>query len=167
MKFTIDEKIKKIGIPVYGVRISNVKNKSSDTNFNQYKLNELEKIKSQISDDFIETDNVLKGFRELHTSLGISNRKNASASENLLSFLSKRGDIPSINLLVDIYNLVSVQSKLALGAHDVSHIKNNVTLKLTDGSEKFHPISYPEPKAIASGEYAYVDEDNEVLCRLL
>lgn len=166
MKFIIADEIKKTGIPVQGVLIKNTKNKQSDSKFEDYKAKVIAQIKQDYTLENLKADKIIQGFKELHTSFGISNRKNNAASENLLDFVLKRGNIPSINLLVDIYNLISVQSKLALGAHDVKYIGGNVTLRLTKGNENFHPIAYPEAKAIAKNEYAYIDDDNDVLCRL-
>lgn len=166
MKFIIADEIKKTGIPVQGVLIKGTKNKPTDSKFEDYKAKVIAQIKQDYTLESIKEDKILQGFKELHTSFGISNRKNNAASENLLDFVLKRGNIPSINLLVDIYNLISVQSKLALGAHDVKHIGGNVTLRLTNGKENFHPIASPEQKNIAANEYAYIDDDNDVLCRL-
>lgn len=166
MKFIVVDEIRKAGIPVCGVLINGASNRLSDDAFEAYKNKITAKIKDMYTPESIKEDPVLKGFRELHESFGVSNRKNRSAPENLLEFVLKRGSLPQVNLLVDIYNLVSVQSKLALGAHDADHIGGNVTLRLTDGTEHFHPISYPDAKPVAAHEYSYIDDDNEVICRL-
>ena len=66
---------------------------------------------------------------------------------------------------MDIYNLISMDSKLALGAHDIDHVDGNVTLRFTDGTEKFVPLGQSEPVPVAPHEYCYCDDSNEVLCR--
>ena len=38
------------------------------------------------------------------------------------------------NKAVDIYNILSIESKLCLGAHDIDKVDGNVTLKITDGT---------------------------------
>lgn len=111
------------------------------------------------------TDPILLGFRELHTAIGRSNRDNIAASENLLRLLEKRGDIPRINPIVDLYNLVSVQTRLALGAHDLQKLDGHARLVTTTGDERFLPLGSDELKHIYPGEYAYVD-DAEIICRL-
>ena len=55
--------------------------------------------------------------------------KNLPASENLIRLLTKREDLISINKTVDIYNILSIESKLCLGAHDIDKVDGNVTLK--------------------------------------
>ncbi|WP_396133041.1 phenylalanine--tRNA ligase beta subunit-related protein [Faecalibacillus faecis] len=36
-----------------------------------------------------------------------------------------------MNPLVDLYNLISMDTKLALGAHDLDKTEGNITLRLT------------------------------------
>ena len=71
-----------------------------------------------------------------------------------------------INTAVDIYNLLSLESKLALGAHNIDKVDGNVTLRFTDGTERFVPLGQTEPVPVAPHEYCYCDDSNEVLCRL-
>ena len=70
------------------------------------------------------------------------------------------------NKAVDIYNILSIESKLCLGAHDIDKVDGNVTLKITDGTEKFLPLGSEELKPVKAGEYSFVDNNNEVICWL-
>lgn len=92
-------------------------------------------------------------------------RKNIPASENLIRALRKHGDVSFINQVVDLYNIISMESELALSAHDTDHVDGNVTLRFTDDSEKFVPIGLNEPVPVNPHEYCYCDDSNEVLCR--
>jgi DNA/RNA-binding domain of Phe-tRNA-synthetase-like protein len=83
-----------------------------------------------------------------------------------LNFLISKRTIPRINLLVDIYNLISIKYGLALGAHDLSKIDGNVTLRLTRGDEIFFPLGQSDPKLIPKGDYSYIDDSNEIICHL-
>lgn len=112
-------------------------------------------------------DPVLEGFHLLHDAVGVKRRKNVPASENLIKLLKKNGgEMFFINTAVDIYNLLSMESKLALGAHNIDRIEGNVTLRFTDGTERFVPLGQSEPVPVAPHEYCYCDDSNEVLCRL-
>jgi DNA/RNA-binding domain of Phe-tRNA-synthetase-like protein len=114
----------------------------------------------------IAADPVLAGFRALHQAFEVPTRKLFSAPETLIRYVEKRGDIPRIGPLVDLYNAVSLKTGLALGAHDIDRIDGNISLRLTTGSERFHPVGAMDPEPIRPGEYAYVDDGNEVICRL-
>jgi DNA/RNA-binding domain of Phe-tRNA-synthetase-like protein len=166
LQFTTTPEAVQLGIQGSYFLISGLTNKKADSNFDAYRVNEIERLKQEYSLSTIEQDSILAGFRTLHTKVGRSNKKFVSSPENLIGMLLRNGTIPSINLLVDIYNLVSLQTKLALGAHDVSKIEGNVTLRLTDGTEKFLPLGKSEYEPIPAGEYGYIDDSNEVICRL-
>lgn len=114
----------------------------------------------------VHEDPVLEGFNILHDRTGVKRRKNIPASENLIRLLKKNHDVFFINQAVDIYNMISMESKLALGAHDIDNIDGNVTLRFTDGSERFVPIGQNEPALVNAHEYSYCDDGNEILCRL-
>jgi DNA/RNA-binding domain of Phe-tRNA-synthetase-like protein len=144
-----------------------LRNTDTSEEFEQFRREVIEEIQADFTPEKIETDRTLQGFRRLHEAFGVSNRKNIAAPENLLRFLLKTGTLPRINLAVDLYNLVSVKTRLSLGAHDITHLVGDVHLRLTDGTEGFWPLGAPEPKGIAPGEYAYIDTGaNEVICRL-
>ncbi|SRR6266496_2152830 len=123
----------------------------------------------QIRDDRpdLKEDQILTGFRDLHTTVGVSNRKHISSPENLIELILAGRNLPSINPIVDVYNIVSLQTRLALGAHDTDRLEGPIALRLTNGTEDFTPLGSPEKKVIGAGEYGYIDEGcNEVICRL-
>lgn len=155
-----------LGIEAVFVTMHGLCNRGADEQFAAITAARQEAIRASLAIDQIERDPVLAGFRQLHTTVGVSNRKNVASPETLLRLLLKRGRLPHINLLVDLYNLVSIETRLSLGAHDLRNVRGNVELRLTDGSESFHPLGQPEPEPVRPGEYAYVDDANDVLCRL-
>ena len=76
--------------------------------------------------------------------------------KRLLKNLLKKQEFHKINPLVDLYNLISMDTKLALGAHDLDKIEENITLRLTQGSE--------EAKEVKAGIYSYIDDANDIIC---
>jgi DNA/RNA-binding domain of Phe-tRNA-synthetase-like protein len=124
--------------------------------------------------DLITADPVYAGFRELHKSFEVPTRKLLSAAETLIRYVEKRGDIPRIGPLVDVYNAVSLETKLSLGAHDLDIVTGGISVRLTTGAERYHPVGAAEPEPVRPGEYGYIDgggtdgggTDGEVICRL-
>jgi DNA/RNA-binding domain of Phe-tRNA-synthetase-like protein len=98
--------------------------------------------------------------------VGLTGRSNLASSESLLRYLLKHRRLPRVNPLVDLYNLVSVETRLSMGAHDLARVAGDVTLRFTDGSEWFHPLGAAGPEPVRAGEYAYVDGSNDLICRL-
>lgn len=93
-------------------------------------------------------------------------RRFPPSSQKLMEYAWKRGTLPAINNLVDIYNLISIRSALSLGAHDLDQIDCPVQLRLFEGTEHFQPLGQTQPQPVVPGEFGYVDGQDRVLCRL-
>ena len=148
-------------LAVYGLR-----NADNDAAFQLLKEQVEQRRLGEISRESLKSDAMLAGFRRLHEVIGVSNKRNIAAPESLQDFLLRTGHLPHINLLVDIYNLISAQTSLSLGAHDLRKITGGVHLRITDGSEHFIPLGADEAKVVRAGEYAYIDDAGDILCRL-
>ena len=85
--------------------------------------------------------------------------------ENLISMLLKYGDMPFINQVVDIYNVISMESRLCVATHNLDKIDGNLTVRFSDGTEKYIPLGQDEPVPMPPHEYCHCDDSNEVLCR--
>ena len=166
MKFVVEDKVKDLGVKILALKIEDINNNANSTELEEYKNNKIKYLINKYKDYDIKTDKVIEGFYNLHQKVNVPRRKNLPASENLIKLLLKREDLIRINNAVDIYNLISIDSKLCLGAHDIDKIKGNVTLKITDGSENFIPLGSEEKKEVGQGEYSFVDDDNDVICWL-
>ena len=166
MEFIVEDKVKDLGVKILALKIEDINNNANSTELEEYKNNKIKYLINKYKDYDIKTDKVIEGFYNLHQKVNVPRRKNLPASENLIKLLLKREDLIRINNAVDIYNLISIDSKLCLGAHDIDKIKGNVTLKITDGSENFIPLGSEEKKEVGQGEYSFVDDDNDVICWL-
>lgn len=166
LEFVFTEEVRRLGVTGAYLVITGLANRERDPAFEAWQAEQLAGVRAGLEGVQLPEDPVLAGFRRLHEAVGTSNRKNLASPENLLRLLLKTGSLPRVNLLVDIYNTVSVRTRLALGAHDLAAVKGNVTLRLTDGTERYRPLGAPAPEAVRAGEYAYVDGAGDVICRL-
>ena len=166
MEFIVDNKVKKLGVKILGLKIEGLDNINITEDFYNWREDKIKELITKYKDYNIKEDNVIEGFYKLHEKVGVPRRKNLPASENLIKLLVKREDLVHINKAVDIYNIISIESKLCLGAHDIDKVSGNVYLKITDGSENFIPLGNEESKPVNEGEYSFVDDDNDVLCWL-
>lgn len=167
-QFIIGKGIEDIGIKGIYFKIEGLRNTEFDPEFEPILDAQLNWLLSNLDGDpdYIRKDLILSGFRNLHERTGASNRKNFAAPENLLKAVSKHRSIPRINLLVDIYNTISIKYKLALGAHDLASVEGDIHLKFTSGNEKYVPLGAIEPKEVPANHYSYVDSSDEILCYL-
>jgi methionyl-tRNA synthetase len=166
IRFTFADNVRQLGVTGAYLTLTGLANRERHPEFEAWQAAVLAEVRAALDGVSLPEDPVLAGFRELHTAVGASNRKNLSSPENLLRHLLKTGTLPSVNLLVDIYNTVSVRSRLALGAHDLAAIDGNVSLRLTNGRERYLPLGAPGPEPVRAGEYAYVDDGDDIICRL-
>ncbi len=114
----------------------------------------------------VRADPLVASFHDVLKRVGVNPRRDQPSIDRLLTFALKRGDLPTINCLVDAYNLVSIRSRCSLGAHDIDRIQLPVTLRLLTGTESFTPLGGTEAQSVTAGEYGYVDAANRLLCRL-
>src|SRR5256884_7436095 len=88
-----------------------------------------------------------------------------SAAQALLRRLTKIGDIPCINLLVDLGNLVSIRYALPVAVFDTRTLQGAVTVHFADGSERYttlgqDKVEHPEP-----GEVVFSDATKLIIAR--
>lgn len=165
MKFFVSKKVLDFGLKIRFVRISNIRNIENDV-VNNYIKTKSAKLLELYKDFNVETDPILKGFNEIHERALISKRKNVPAGENLIRNLITNNNYKNINPLVDIYNLISIESKLCLGAHDIANVCGDVYLRFHNGDEIYNPLGDMSSSKVKLSEYSYIDSSNEILCRL-
>ena len=107
----------------------------------------------------------LAAWRAAFRAFGVDPTQYRSASEALLRRLTKQGNIPSINALVDIGNLVSIRYGLPVAVFDTHALQGGVTVHFADGTERYIPlgeqaVEHPEP-----GEVVFSDEAKLVIAR--
>ena len=167
LNFSMSPEVYALGVSGVYLMIEGLENRRIDGGFEKFKEGVLAELVTEYrQENFIKDDLILEGFRQLHSKVGRSNRRFVSAPEGLVNRLIRSGTMSNVSLMVDIYNLVSLKTRLALGAHDIEKVDGNITLRLTDGSEKFIAIGSDKPDSIFPGEYAYVDDNNDIICRL-
>lgn len=105
----------------------------------------------------------LAAWRAAFRKFGVDPTGYRSAAESLLRRLTKKGDIPSINTLVDIGNLVSIRYALPVAIFDLRGIKGGIDVRFSDGHERFTPLESPEAEVPETGEVVFADA-NDVAC---
>ena len=166
IRFAVEKSVLDIGVKIVFPVIEGMDNTITSPKWMEKRKEIIARLLEEYKDIDYHADPILEGFHILHDRAGVKRRKNIPASENLIRLLNKHGDVFFINQAVDIYNIISMESKLALGAHDIDHVDGNVTLRFTDGTERFVPIGQSEAVPTNPHEYSYCDDANDVLCRL-
>ena len=163
-EFKVQQDVLDLGVKIKGVRIHDIDNTVYSSSLNDYIDVHVKRLLKNNSLEVLKEDRIIQGFYELHKEVGIPKRKNLPASENLLKNLLKKQEFHKINPLVDLYNLISMDTKLALGAHDLDKTEGNISLRLTQGNENYIPLGSVEAKEVKAGIYSYIDDANDIIC---
>ena len=107
----------------------------------------------------------LAAWRGAFRTFNVDPTQYRSAAESLLRRLTKKGDIPSINTLVDIGNLVSIRYALPIAVFDTRLIQGVLTVHMADGTENFTPLGRKEIEHPQPGEVVFSDENKQVSAR--
>lgn len=107
----------------------------------------------------------LNAWRSAFRTFGVDPTKYRSAAEALLRRLAKKGDIPSINALVDLSNMISIRYHLPMAAFDLRSAAGGITVCFANGSEHFTPHDASEVEHPETGEVIFVDESGLIFAR--
>jgi DNA/RNA-binding domain of Phe-tRNA-synthetase-like protein len=99
----------------------------------------------------------IAAWRRAFAAFGAKPTQYRSAAEALLRRLAKQGDIPSINALVDLGNLVSIRYALPVAVVDLAGIDGEITVRFATGTERFTDLGAADPVAPEPGEVVFVD----------
>ncbi len=107
----------------------------------------------------------LAAWRGAFRAFGVNPTKYRSATEALLRRLTKKGDIPCINSLVDLCNMISIRYAIPIAALETRDVQKPITVHFADGSERFKPLGQPEFEHPEEGEVIFSDENKLVVAR--
>jgi DNA/RNA-binding domain of Phe-tRNA-synthetase-like protein len=88
-----------------------------------------------------------------------------ASAEALMRRLVKKGDIPFINTLVDLGNLISIRYALPVAVIDRRALQGVLTVHFADGTELYTPLNESESKFPEPGEVVFTDESRRVMAR--
>ncbi len=131
----------------------------------EHYLAEQEAVKTRIGDMPLSELESLNAWRRVFSAFGVSPTQYRSAAEALLRRLTKKGDIPGINTLVDIGNMVSIRYGLPIAIMDTRIIEGVVTVHYSDGTEKYAELGSDEVLHPDVGEVIFSDANKMVVAR--
>lgn len=107
----------------------------------------------------------LAAWRSAFRGFGVNPTKYRSAVEALLRRLTKKGDIPSINSVVDICNLISIRYQMPVAAFDTRDLTGPITVQFAKGDENFTPLFQKVAEHPEEGEVIFADDAKLVVAR--
>lgn len=163
-KFIIEDKMfdnypnLEVGIIV----CKNVDNSTIDESFYDEFSKEKEKVITKFRDVALAEYPVISEWRKVYKSFG--EKKARSSIEALIRRTINGNEIPRINPLVDIYNMISIKYELPCGGENLDKIDSDIVLGFASGNEKFVELGSSEEETVNEGEIVYRFNDT-VICR--
>ncbi|MBI5961231.1 MAG: hypothetical protein HY866_21010 [Chloroflexi bacterium] len=128
-------------------------------------VKEQQKVLQEIGETPLSDLPTLAAWRRAFSAFGVKPTQYRSAAEALLRRLTKQGDIPSLNLLVDLGNLVSIRYRLPVAVFDRRAISGAMTVCFAQGDERFTDLGNTEIEHPEPGEVIFVDDTKQVNAR--
>jgi DNA/RNA-binding domain of Phe-tRNA-synthetase-like protein len=137
--------------------------KSPENLVNKIRIAE-QNLRHELTSVDINTVPRLESWREAFRLSGIKPTKFRPSIDALVRRVISGNDLPSINLLVDIGNLVSLSYLIPVGAHAIDVIDTEMDLRFASGSEEFLPFGSDVLEHPDKGEIIFTD-GNQVMTR--
>ena len=157
MKCIIDKSIVELGIT--SVVIGIAKNIDPHAKLSESFLKKQKKMEDwalQCDVDEVLNNPITQGYADLLQSVGRSIKKYPPTVPAFIRNIQRRGSMPHINSVIDIYNVESLHSLLAIGGHDLDKIDGQIEFTVNKEAGVFLPISSTE-KHVAETDYVYRD----------
>ncbi|MHC3467887.1 B3/B4 domain-containing protein [Streptomyces sp. 7R007] len=108
----------------------------------------------------------MAAWREVYTAFGSKPSRTRNSAEALAKRALSDAGLPRINLLVDLYNAISVAHLIPVGGEDIDHIQGGMRLVRATGDEEFATVAGGEQvvEHPDAGEVVWRD-DTGVTCR--
>ncbi|MCL1875634.1 MAG: phenylalanine--tRNA ligase beta subunit-related protein [Synergistaceae bacterium] len=129
----------------------------------------LEQRRVRENDAFIEPKEhpLVASWRDAFLAFGTNPNKCPPSIANLLKRVRSGKDLPYVNSLVAIFNIVSMRHVLPAGGDDLDTVKGDIRLTRAKGNENYTPLGSPDQRERPNpGEIVLLDAGSEeVLCR--
>jgi DNA/RNA-binding domain of Phe-tRNA-synthetase-like protein len=146
------------------VIVHDVKNGASPAELVQMLRKEEGAARARLNAETLTAEPRLASWREAFRQLGYKPGDFRPSIEALLRRVLRGQDLPSINALVDIGNIISLRHLLPVGGHAIDVLTQDVALRPASGAEEFVPFGSDGIEHPVPGEFIFT-EGRKVLTR--
>jgi DNA/RNA-binding domain of Phe-tRNA-synthetase-like protein len=145
--------------------LNNINNTSPSEELEHLLIAAQEKVRQDLSGITLSQHPQVAPWREAYRAFGVKAKDYPSSIENLLKRVLKGETLRSINPLVDLYNVVSLEHLIPIGGEDLDSLQGDIVLRFAGNDElAIHLLGDTEAKAPKTGEVIYAD-DLGAICR--
>ena len=146
------------------VQAYDVKNTESPPGLIEMLRTAEESVRERLNLEELTAHPRIASWREAFRKVGIKPSEFRVSVEAMVRRVLRHQELPSINALVDIGNVLSLRHLLPVGSHAIDRITDNIALCHASGDEEFVPLGSEEVEHPAPGEIIFA-EGNHVLTR--
>ena len=117
------------------------------------------KARSRLNVDTLTAEPRLSSWREAFRRLGYKPGDFRPSIEALLRRVLRGDELPAINALVDIGNIVSLRHVLPVGGHAIDALTQDIALRPATGAEEFVPFGSEAVEHPLPGEFIFTEGD--------
>ncbi|PJC36724.1 lysine--tRNA ligase [Candidatus Peregrinibacteria bacterium CG_4_9_14_0_2_um_filter_53_11] len=107
----------------------------------------------------------LEAFKDIYRGFGVKPSNNKPSPVALISRLANGRDLPTINTIVDLGNIISVEHQLAVGMFDADRLTLPVILNFAEGGEQYMALGSDKFVPLMPDELCYFDSAGTVMAR--
>lgn len=116
-------------------------------------------VRRQLNPDKIAEHPRIAPWREAYRAFGAKPSEFRPSMEALARRVVKEQELPSINALVDIGNVLSLRHLVPTGGHAIDGLTQDISLRFATGKETFIPFGSEEVEHPLPGEVIFAEGD--------
>ena len=125
-------------------------------------LEEQRRIRENDAFEDVKQHPLIASWRDAFQAFGVNPNKCPPSIANLIKRVRGGKDLPYVNSLVAIFNVVSMRHVLPAGGDDLDAVKGDIRLTPARGNENYTPLGSPDQREHPNpGEIVLLDTGNE------
>lgn len=144
------------------IQIDGVKIQKKDEELENFKREIMAQVRNEYNLDALKHHQTFRAYRDFFWRIGIDPTKIRPAAEALIRRILAGKNIPNINTLVDVYNLASIKSRIALATFDAEKLEGDLIMRFAKEGEEFYGIGMENPLVLKGGEIVICDNEKMI-----
>jgi len=164
MSLKIDSKLKTRfpDLTVLTLHIKGVHVQKRGAELEKFKVEVMRQVRNEYNLVSVKDHPTFRAYRDFFWSIKIDPTKIRPAAEALIRRILAGKTLPSINTLVDAYNLASIKSRIALATFDADRLEGDLLMRFAEEGEQFIGIGMEKTLILKGGEIVVSDEEKLV-----
>lgn len=161
MKYTVESEVFELNPRLqFGILIGKALNNSESSSSDIALIRNAENhVREKIKEEELKNLPIINAYRNIMEKAGINPNKYQVSTEAMLKRVLKGNSLPTINALVDLCNVISLENQISLGGHDLRDIQEDLSVCFAKGTERFLPFGATEYENVEEGELVFTSGD--------